>query len=364
MVQVNAISSMSLTHLFGKDMRERRRGRILMVSSICGAVSGIATVATYSATKAFENSFSISLAKEMEPYGVGVTCLMPGAVKGTEFRSQSKSEEALCWKLPFYAKTAPGVAEWGVRSMLLGETECTPGILNRLFVKVIKPIAPQRLHNLVSEVMWNPLHLPFLNSTDVGQQESVEIVDAEPTMPRLRPSRVRPPNSAFSKSPRVLKLEEIVPDADGIGFIEPDETEALRQEVLNLREQLNAAKQQEANIFEQEVFEGISPSQPEFESPVEEEGDDDSEAFRMSSNLDRPENEPPGDIGHETPEHEMEGANEADRTHPVHPAPSPEPDRSSPPIHGESSSVPEYDTDLEIFLKDDRQGWPSGFFQG
>jgi hypothetical protein len=161
MIQLNAVSVSTLTHLFGRDMKERRRGRILMVSSVCGAVSGIASVAVYSATKAFENSFGISLAKEMEPYGVGVTILVPGAVRDTEFRSRSKAKQALCWNIPFYTKAPPFVAETGVRAMLRGDLLNTPGVMNRIFLQVMKPIMPMRLHNLVAEIVWNPLRWPF-----------------------------------------------------------------------------------------------------------------------------------------------------------------------------------------------------------
>ncbi|ACI65784.1 predicted protein, partial [Phaeodactylum tricornutum CCAP 1055/1] len=79
-IQVNALSVSTLSHLYGRDMKDRRRGRILVVSSICAAVAGLPTVAVYAATKAFENTLSLSMAKELEPFGVGVTCLMPGAV--------------------------------------------------------------------------------------------------------------------------------------------------------------------------------------------------------------------------------------------------------------------------------------------
>jgi short-subunit dehydrogenase len=226
MIQVNTIAVTSLTHLFGRDMKERRRGRILLVSSVCGAVSGIATVAVYAATKAYENSFGAAIGKELEPYGVGVTCLMPGAVRGTEFRSRSNSQEAMCWKIPFYSKTPSAVAECGVRAMLRGDTEVMPGVLNRLFVKVVKPILPQRMHNLLAEFMWNPLQLPFrpkvsakLESLNVDTMETSRhdsnrgTPDITPDVPHQRPIVVRP-MLYFSDppSPRLLTLDDLSAD--------------------------------------------------------------------------------------------------------------------------------------------------------
>ena len=142
MIQLNAMSVSALTHLYGKDMKDRRRGRILMISSICGAVAGIPTVSVYAATKAFVNALSLSIAQELEPYGVGVTCAMPGAVKETAFKARSATEQALCWKIPYYAKSPQQVAESSIKALLRGETECTPGWENRFFLKVVKPAIP------------------------------------------------------------------------------------------------------------------------------------------------------------------------------------------------------------------------------
>lgn len=200
MIQVNTVSVSLLTQLFGRDMKDQGRGRILMVSSVCGAVGGIANVAIYSATKAFENSFGLSIGKELEPYGVGVTLLMPGAVHGTEFKSRSHSQEAICWKIPFYSKSAPFVAECGVRALLRGETEVTPGLLNRVFLKVIKPVLPQRLHNLAAEIAWSPLKLPFGPAA-----ETIKLSEYSPQRPQADRKRTY---KFLTPQPLLLRLHE------------------------------------------------------------------------------------------------------------------------------------------------------------
>jgi hypothetical protein len=233
MIQVNTMAVTSLTHLFGRDMKERRRGRILLVSSICGAVSGIATVAVYAATKAYENSFGAGLGKELEPYGIGVTSLMPGAVRGTEFRSRSNSQEALCWKLPFYLKSAPSVAESGVRALLHGDTEVTPGVLNRLFVKVMKPVLPQRMHNLLAEIMWNPIQWPFQSRTSKSTPDVSEVLEHSklesnssivdiPNMLRY-PIIVRPQLWSTQSPPRILQIKEPVQENHQVIQVEEEE---------------------------------------------------------------------------------------------------------------------------------------------
>lgn len=202
MLLLNTVSASMLTHLYGREMKRRRRGRILMVSSVAGSVAGIPTVALYSATKAFQNSLAVGLAKEMERSGVGVTCVMPGAVRDTDFRSRSKSGEALCWKIPFYTKKPSEIAEMSVQAMLRGDLELMPGWQNRIFVKVLKPILPQRLHNLLAEIAWNPLSSPFRRN--LNREPSSEWVP--PTNPNIEQDDM--------SVPRLLQLPDLQEDYD------------------------------------------------------------------------------------------------------------------------------------------------------
>jgi short-subunit dehydrogenase len=170
MITLNVQAVASLSHRFGKDMKERRRGRIMIVSSLSSMAVGIKSVAVYSATKAFERTLCNSLSLDLEPFGVGVTCLIPGAVRDTEFNVRSRSDQALVWRLPFCTCTAQQVAAQGVRAMLRGESEVIVGLLNRVFAKVLQPLLPQRLHNLVATIMWNPLYIPFVSSRPISKE--------------------------------------------------------------------------------------------------------------------------------------------------------------------------------------------------
>lgn len=226
MLQINAVSVATLNQLYGKDMKEKGRGRLLVVSSIVGSVEAGPTVACYAATKAFERSFALSIGKELEPYGVGVTCLMPGAVRDTAFKSASDVDEALCWKLPFYARPAPQVAHLGVVGMLEGSVQVVPGWQNRAFLKVFKPMLPQRLTTMVVQLAWSPFRfslpkpkLPSLpvpkNGRNNGKEKSSRIkslVDMPTTWP----------GSTYQKAPpRMLKLpDETSTDANGKDTVE------------------------------------------------------------------------------------------------------------------------------------------------
>ena len=158
MVQVNIGAVTQLSQLYGKDMKERRRGRILITSSMAGVLPGNPSVAVYSATKAFGKSFSQSLGREMEKYGVGVTCLLPGAVKDTSFASRSNVEEAACFHFPGYAIEPELVAAEGIKSLMLGYPESYAGWQNRAFVKTMLPMLPPRISTMVGEWAWSPWH--------------------------------------------------------------------------------------------------------------------------------------------------------------------------------------------------------------
>jgi len=80
MIALNVTTLTKLSLLFGAQMKTRGSGRILNVGSIAGMVPA-QNMAAYCATKAYVNSFTLTLAAELKPYGVTVTCLAPGATQ-------------------------------------------------------------------------------------------------------------------------------------------------------------------------------------------------------------------------------------------------------------------------------------------
>jgi len=68
-----------LCYLFGKDMRERRKGYILNVCSVTSKMAA-QRLGTYGGTKAFLCHFTRALHIELRKYGVHVTDVSPGAV--------------------------------------------------------------------------------------------------------------------------------------------------------------------------------------------------------------------------------------------------------------------------------------------
>jgi uncharacterized protein len=72
-VALDCIGPMALAHHFGSGMRSRGRGGIVIVASLA-CLAGSATLAVYSAVKAFQHTFAEGLWAELRPHGVDVCC--------------------------------------------------------------------------------------------------------------------------------------------------------------------------------------------------------------------------------------------------------------------------------------------------
>ncbi len=77
MIQVNISAVVELTHLFLPQMRARKKGQIVNVSSIAGYQS-MPYLSVYAATKAFVLSFSEALWAEYQHDGIHILALCPG----------------------------------------------------------------------------------------------------------------------------------------------------------------------------------------------------------------------------------------------------------------------------------------------
>jgi short-subunit dehydrogenase len=71
LVALNATTPMALAHHYGRAMKARRRGGIILVGSMA-ALAGNPTIAAYSAAKAFSATFSEAIWHELAPFGVHV----------------------------------------------------------------------------------------------------------------------------------------------------------------------------------------------------------------------------------------------------------------------------------------------------
>ena len=234
LLNINVMAVTKLSRLYGADMKRRGRGRILMVSSIMGDVASGPSVAAYAASKCFEKSLALSMSKELEPHGVGVTCLMPGAVS-SQFRYHSGSADALCWKIPFYVKRPETVASTAVRAMLRGDQESMPGWGNRFFSKIVRPVLPERLVTVIVETAWNPLQYTIAKMSHLKPNRIMDDDSRDNAAKDTDRDRQGFFPSLPKKSPRVLSVPmyDDGDDDDDDGDAEGDDTNGQYAENLN-----------------------------------------------------------------------------------------------------------------------------------
>jgi uncharacterized protein len=127
-INTNITGTLDLIWKVGRDMRDRREGRILITGSIAGFLPG-AFQAVYNASKAFLDSFSFALRNELKDDNVTITCLMPGATE-TDFFERA---ELMDTKIGTSKKDDPAdVARQGFEAMLRGEGDVVTGWQNKL----------------------------------------------------------------------------------------------------------------------------------------------------------------------------------------------------------------------------------------
>jgi short-subunit dehydrogenase len=127
-IDTNVTGTVCLVQLVGREMRTRRKGRILLTGSIAGFMPGTYQ-AVYNGTKAFIDSFSFALRAELKDSGVTVTCLMPGATE-TDFFERADMVDT---KVGQSKKDDPSdVAQAGFDAMMRGDGDVVSGWKNKL----------------------------------------------------------------------------------------------------------------------------------------------------------------------------------------------------------------------------------------
>lgn len=147
-IDLHCTTTTLLCRYFGEDMKQRGRGRILVMSSATAWLP-YPTVSHYSATKAYLKSFTFSLWYELHRHGVSVTAVFPGAVD-TPFYNLSDRARRILRHLGVML-TAEQVARRGVRAMMRGQRRLIPGIFTKLVVAICA-ILPARLLDIVLRI--------------------------------------------------------------------------------------------------------------------------------------------------------------------------------------------------------------------
>ena len=146
MVDINILALMHLTHLYGKNMRQRKRGKILNVASLASFCAG-PYMSVYYASKSFVHSFSEALSEELAPYGITVTALCPGPVD-TGFMKNAGLEKSRMFHM-LQVSDAAAVARAGYQGMSKGKTLVYYGWMTKA-ASFFSRICPRKLTRKVA----------------------------------------------------------------------------------------------------------------------------------------------------------------------------------------------------------------------
>jgi short-subunit dehydrogenase len=144
MVQLDIASLTAITHVFAQDMRERRRGKILLVASLL-AYQGVQNFAVYSAAKAYVLRLGEALHRELKRDGITVTTLCPG-MSDTGFATAAQQKITPMLKL-LMMQPAP-VVRAGIHALHAGRRSVVPGLANKAMV-IFTWATPRWLHQAI-----------------------------------------------------------------------------------------------------------------------------------------------------------------------------------------------------------------------
>lgn len=132
LINLNIITTLKLTHHYIPEMVKRRKGGVLLISSLSGHMPN-PYFSNYAGSKAYVLNFGASLHAELAPKGVDVTVLSPGLTK-----TPMVADNGVDWtKTPMKAMEPSQVAEAGING--LGKSILVvPGAMNRFMAGMAK----------------------------------------------------------------------------------------------------------------------------------------------------------------------------------------------------------------------------------
>ena len=134
-IHLNVRSTVLLAKMVVKDMLTRGEGKILFTSSVVGILYA-PLQAVYGGTKAFVQSFGMSLRNELKDTGITVTVLQPGATETAFFNDRGLEDT----KVAHAKKDDPAlVAKQGFKALMNGDSHVVAGsLLNKAQVAIGK----------------------------------------------------------------------------------------------------------------------------------------------------------------------------------------------------------------------------------
>lgn len=150
-VELACTGPVRLAHHFGRRLRARGRGGIVLMSSLASLV-GSAYIATYAAAKAFDTILGEGLWNELAPAGIDVLSCLAGATDTETFRADTGGLPNSMDPL----EVAEGTLDFLGRGPIY-----VPGAGNRAGARASWPVPRIPLINAMSQINAGSFGLPF-----------------------------------------------------------------------------------------------------------------------------------------------------------------------------------------------------------
>ena len=153
-VQLNIKVLVELTHLFLNQMRERRSGSIINVSSIAG-FQPIPYMSVYAASKAFVLSFSEAIRAENKNTGVSIQVLCPGPTESNFFDNAKFPQSVAATSSQNYASSEEVVRDSLDALDKDTSTVVTGGLMNQVIVNLPRFLPRNLVVNAIEKQFKN-----------------------------------------------------------------------------------------------------------------------------------------------------------------------------------------------------------------
>lgn len=152
MVQLNILALVDLTHQFLPEMRQRRSGSIINMSSTA-AFQPMPYFSVYAASKAFVLSFSEALWAENSSYGVRVLAVCPGPTETNFFQEAGFPQSLASVAAQNYTPAAVVVRE-ALQALEKNQSTLVPGaIANQLVANLHRFLPRETLASLWKTIL-------------------------------------------------------------------------------------------------------------------------------------------------------------------------------------------------------------------
>ncbi len=153
----NVFGLMAVTSAFLPAMRERRRGRIINVSSLGGRIT-LPYFGVYNSTKYAVESLSDALRYELRAFGIDVVLIEPGVIR-TNFEATAVASLRTLGDSPY----APAVAKYDELSRTADRFASNPIVVAKAIARAIdarrpaaRYVAPRRTHAMLFAAAITP----------------------------------------------------------------------------------------------------------------------------------------------------------------------------------------------------------------